>query len=471
MNYKSEKILIGHKLKKLRLNLNISQTDMASEIGISSSYLNLLENNQRPVTVQLLFRLSQAYNIDLKELSDDESEKLTAELSEVFADPIFNSNNISKRDIKQLATTSPSIAQSITELYSAYSKSREALQTNNTNLEMKSSPLFNVREFLENSGNHFPILEQAAMDLRKDIKLDKSSIFSDLSKYLEKHFNVVTQIIPQSIMGSLLRRNDPHRNRVLLSELLREPQRIFQIAIQIGLIAFEREINKIINESPLNHPESIQLMKITLAGYFAGAVMMPYSDFRQSAFECRHDIDILARRFSASFEQVCHRLTTLNRKNEKGIPFFFLRVDEAGHISKRLSAAGIQFARYGGSCGRWIPHQTFRTPGQVLAQYSELEEGQKFFTIARTVSQNRTSNSFVDTPLFSVALGCDVKHVENIVYADSFSFGKSNPAVPIGLGCRTCERGNCQHRGEPPLGREIKFDPNQRYAGLFEFSN
>ena len=246
MNYKSEKILIGHKLKKLRLNLNISQTDMASEIGISSSYLNLLENNQRPVTVQLLFRLSQAYNIDLKELSDDESEKLTAELSEVFADPIFNSNNISKRDIKQLATTSPSIAQSITELYSAYSKSREALQTNNTNLEMKSSPLFNVREFLENSGNHFPILEQAAMDLRKDIKLDNSSIFSDLSKYLEKHFNVVTQIIPQSIMGSLLRRNDPHRNRVLLSELLREPQRIFQIAIQIGLIAFEREINKII---------------------------------------------------------------------------------------------------------------------------------------------------------------------------------------------------------------------------------
>jgi len=470
---KSEKILIGHKLKRLRLDLSITQLEMANEIGISPSYLNLLESNQRPVTVQLLFKLGQVYNIDLKEFADDESGKIAIELSEIFADPLLSSVKISKREIRQLASASPSIANSISTLYSAYTKVRETLQSDNLseNLKITTSPLLNVREFLEKSGNHFPLLETAADNCRKEANVDNSTIFSDLTTFLLNKYNIKTEIIPQPTMGNVLRKNDPHRNRLLLSEILREPQRVFQVSIQIALIAYDKVIEKIIEESLMKDLETIQLLRITLAGYFAGSLMMPYSRFKDSATQCRHDIDILARRFSSSFEQVCHRLTTLNRKSERGIPFFFLRVDEAGHISKRLSAAGLQFARQGGSCGRWIPHQAFRTPGKILAQNSELEEGQRFFTIARTVSQPRTSDSIIGTPLFSVALGCEIKHAENIVYADGLALGKSIPVVPIGLSCKTCERNNCQHRGEPPLGREIKFDPNLRYAGLFEFSN
>ena len=464
-----DKIFIGHKLKNLRQKLDLSQSAMASEIGISSSYLNLLEANQRPVTVKLLFRLGQTYNIDLKELSDDDSEKLLAELNEIFSDPTINKLKITKKEIKSLSEISPSIVESIIELYSNYSKLREALQNNNSShFELDESPIIKVRKFLESNANHFPEIENEAYNFRNSEKIDNSTIFYDLSNYLEKTYQIKTKIMPQSVMGPFLRQNDLHRKRLLLSEALWEPQRVFQLCFQIALIGKEQLIESFLDKSGFKEKESVDLLKITLAGYFSGAVMMPYTEFLTAAKECKHDIDVLSRRFSSSFEQVCHRLTTLNRKGERGIPFFFLKVDEAGHISKRLSAAGIQFARNGGGCSRWIPHQAFRTPGKILSQYSELEEGQQFFTIARTVSQPKTYLNPTENPLFSVALGCEKRHSTEIIYADGIDARKSSVVIPIGLGCKTCERELCQHRGEPPIGRTMRFDPNSRSLGHFE---
>ena len=469
----SAKIMVGHKLRRLRKELGISQALMAEELGISASYLNLLENNMRPVTVQLLFKLGQTYDIDLKDMAEDDSAKLTARLIEIFADPILSEQSLTRRDIQQLAQDQPTAANAILTLYDSYETMKSAAQQGKDGLETRSlpRPIEDVRRFLEHSENHFPTLEQAAEACTKDAKLQPGQFFTNLSHYLQERYAIRTRIMPTHVMGHLLRHHDMHRGQIMLSEILEDPQRVFQLASQLALIGYHAQITEIIDSAGLESLESRQLLQTTLAGYFAGAVMMPYNSFLKSAQETRHDIDLLGKRYSASFEQICHRLTTLNKPNARGIPFFFLRVDEAGYISKRLSAAGVEFARYGGACGRWIPHQAFRVPGTIHTQLAELEEGQRFFTLARTVVQPRTGPTHHGTPLFAVALGCEMKHARDIGLADSLLSPKTPSFTPIGLACQLCEKKECQHRGAPPLGRSLKFDAHRRQSGLFDFGS
>lgn len=463
------KVLIGHKLRKLRSNLKLSQTEMAEELGISSSYLNLLENNMRPVTVSILFRLGQAYDIDLKDMAEDDSARLTALLTEIFTDPVFDDLTVTRRDIQQLASQHPVAASALISLHTAYDNMKDAVHSEGVAGADRTSfnPLDEVRHFQEKSENYFDLLENAARQFREKSNAENQPLFTAMTQYLEKEHNIRTQIMPQEVMGNLLREFDLHRGRILLSENLKESQRLFQVAAQLGLIAYRDVIDKITATALQTDPEIITLLRIMLSGYFAGAVMMPYSHFHASAKNTRYDLEALCNRYSASIEQVCHRLTTMNRPSDKGIPFFFLRVDEAGYVSKRLSAGGMEFARHGGACGRWIPHQAFRTPGQIISQASILEEGQKLLTIASTHTPPRTQPASYGTPLYAIALGCDLKYVSEIGYGDMLAGAKTATLTPIGLGCSVCERQNCQHRGAPPRGQKPQYDLSRRSSGLF----
>ena len=468
----NQKIMIGHKLRKLRKDLSISQAQMAAELNISASYLNLLENNARPVTVSLLFKLGQTYDIDLRDIAEDDSERLTARMSEIFADPALSSSHMSRRDIHQLASQHPSAAQAFIQLHDAYEAMRGAAFEGGTKQATGdlSGPVDKVRQYLEDAGNYFPALEQAASDCRNKAKLRPGFLFADLAHWLKAEFDLTVRVMPQDVMGTVLRQHDFHRNRLLLSEILKEHQKLFQIAMQTALILHDKLINDLVREAGFDDLETRQLLRITLSGYFAGALMMPYDAFLQAAQTTRYDIDLLCLRFNAGYEQVCHRLTTLNRPGQRGIPFFFLRVDEAGYISKRLSGGGVELARHGGSCSRWVPHQVFRTAGQIRVQCAELENGHRFFTIARTVLQPRAGPAHHGTPLFAIALGCEMKHMKDIAYADSMTSSKSVQVTPIGLGCQVCERLDCGHRGSPPVGHKLQFDPTKRKSGLFDFA-
>jgi len=470
---KTEKIVIGHKLKRLRQSLSISQLDMARELEISASYLNLLENNQRPITVHLLFRIGQLYNIDFKEFSDDETGKITAELNEVFSEPVINSNDISKREIKNLASSSPTISNAIINLHDAYRKLREEIHVNNKNInfDMKSTPMQSVRLFLTKSKNYFSVIEQATKSIRSKANIkDNSSMFMSLENYLEEAFKIEIKVLPQKIMESLLSRNDPHRSRILISESLNLQERVFQISSQLALIEFEDAIDEIINKSNLTNKEEKYILKISLASYFGLSLMMPYDEFKNSAQEVRHDLETLATRFSVSFDQVCQRLTTLNRRNDTGIPFFYFKFNEAGHITNRLSSSDIKFPYYAGANPDWAVHQAFRAPGKIFAQLSEMDDGKKFINISKTIKPPRTSTGEEETPLLSAILGCDIRHAENIIYAEKIIQNKSSIISKIELGCRICGMNVCEHRDQGPAS-SLSFDPNMRYRGLFEFSN
>src|SRR5258708_32547195 len=177
---------------------------------------------------------------------------------------------------------------------------------------------------------------------------------------------------------------------------------------------------------------------------------MPYDDFPGTAEEMRYDIELLQHHYIASWEQVCHRLTTLRRPGASGVPFHFVRVDIAGNISKRFSGTGIRFARFSGSCPRWDVHAAFLTPGRVRTQLSKMPDGTAYFCVARTIRKSYGGYASGDS-LMAVGIGCPVREARKLVYADGHDLENLDAAVPIGTTCRLCERLDCDQRAFPPL--------------------
>jgi predicted transcriptional regulator/DNA-binding XRE family transcriptional regulator len=476
---RGEKAMLGHKVRRFRQDRGLSQAEMASEIGISPSYLNLIEHNQRPVTVPLLFRLGQTFDVDLKAFAEDESARLAAELVEVFHDPLFADERISQREIRDLVASGPNAASAFVALYAAYRRLWETTQvlasevddsTLSRTAEIGVSPLDEVRDVQEQTGNHFAELEAAAEALWRDAGLVRDELQRGLIARLGEAHGVKVRLMPAAVMGDIHRRFDAHRGQLLLSEALLPSGRTFQLAVQIAFLEHGPAIDTIIARAQPRHDETRTLLRIALAGYFAGAVMMPYESFLESARELRHDIELLRRRFWASFEQVCHRLTTLQRPGARGVPFFFIRVDNAGNVSKRLSGGGWQFARFGGTCPRWVVHEAFQDPGTIHTQVSELADDARFFTIARALEAPWTEGTG-QAPRFAIALGCDLRDARHIAYADGIETAAPRNITPVGVSCRVCERLDCAHRAHPPLNRALRFDENIRRAGLFEFAH
>jgi len=470
-----KKAMLGHKVRRFRQELGMSQTEMAEALEISPSYLNLIEHNQRPVTVPLLFRLGQAFEVDLREFAEDEGARLAAGLKEVFSDPVFEGQRVREAEIRELAEVSPTAAQAVTHLYKAFADLRtdsQALAQRLTDPDKvgrtdgQAFPVEEVRDFFEEQSNHFPELEQAAETLWADAGLDADDLYGALVRHLDQTYSVGARVMPVDVMQDVLRRYDLHRRRVLLSEALPGSGRVFQLAVQIALFGQKELLERIVDRAGFSSQEAERLCLAGLAGYFAGAVMMPYERFHGAARELRYDIEILQHRFGASFEQVCHRLTTLQRSGARGVPFFFVRVDNAGNVSKRLSAGGMQLARFGGTCPRWVVHDAFTRPGVILTQLSTMPDGAGFLTIARTVDP--VAGGFGRPgPQLAVAVGCDIAHARHVVYADGLDLKRQDAAVPVGVSCRVCERLDCAQRAHPPLNHRLKFDESVRRLAPF----
>ena len=244
------------------------------------------------------------------------------------------------------------------------------------------------------------------------------------------------------------------------------PSRKFQLAVQLAVTSHGEILDRLVAKANLSSPEAEKLLRIGLAGYFAGAVLMPYDAFLTSAKELRYDVEILQNRFGVSFEQVCHRLTTLQRKASQGVPFFFIRIDHAGNISKRLSGAGFHFARFGGACPRWVIHDAFAAPGNLLTQQAHMPDGSAFLAIARTVDPILGGHQG-RRPRLAVAVGCDLSQAKHLVYGDKMDQNSTQGATDVGVSCRVCERLDCSQRAHPPLNHRLRLDENVRRIAPF----
>jgi predicted transcriptional regulator/DNA-binding XRE family transcriptional regulator len=468
----NEPNLLGAKIRALRRRERLTQAQMAERLGVSASYLNLIENNRRPLTAALLLKVAEQFKLDLGSFAPADDARLVADLREVFADPIFEDSGVTRGDLGELAASQPAAARAVLQLYRAYRSARESAETfaekisdGAAELIGAASPTEEINDLLQRRGNYFPEIESAAEALWKKAAIQNDDVYGRLAAWLEEEHGIDVQT-EQAQEGQPMRRYDPKRRVITLSEVLPPRSRRFQLAHQVGLIEYRDVFDGLGLEDEVSSPGARAMIPVVLANYFAAAVLMPYAPFLEAARATRHDIELLAHRYRTSFEQVCHRLTTLRRPGAEGIPFHFLRIDVAGNISKRFSASGISMPRFSGACPRWNVHSAFLTPGMIRVQLSRTPDGITYFCLARTV---RRDSGGYNTPhnVHSICVGCEVRYARQLVYSDGVDLDNLDAATPVGVTCRTCDQMDCEQRVAPPVHHPLRIDENVRGLSFY----
>ncbi|HEX9493995.1 MAG TPA: short-chain fatty acyl-CoA regulator family protein [Thermoanaerobaculia bacterium] len=466
---------LGGKVRMLRRRKGLTQSDVAATLGISPSYLNLIEHDRRQLPANLLLKLAEVLKVDLADFADDSQAQLAADLQEIFGDPLFEEHPVTTNDMRELAENAAT-ARAVISLYHAYRGSVESTRALASKLydgrdflgvDPAHFPSEEVNDVIQANLNYFPELESAAERILTTAGLDRSDMYRSLVSYLREKHGIEVAVTPVNRDAGLIRKYDPDRRLLSVSEVLPPWSRNFQIAHQIGLLDVHGDFERIIerHEQNLTAPESARLCRVALANYFAAALLMPYDEFMRCVEEMRYDVELLQHHFTASWEQVCHRLTTLRKPEASGVPFHFVRVDIAGNISKRFSGTGIRFARFSGSCPRWDVHAAFLTPGRIRTQLSQMPDGTAYFCVARTI--RKSSGYRAGDTLMAVGIGCPVRDAKKLVYADGVDLENLDAAVPIGTTCRLCERIDCDQRAFPALQFGMTIDENVRGRSFF----
>ncbi len=456
----SKPLFIGPRLRRLRRELGITQQTMADDLAISPSYVALLERNQRPLTADMLLRLARTYALDVTELANEDGEAYARRIAEVLRDPIFADIDLPALEVADLATNFPGVSEALLRLHGVFTREQEALARQRVSGGAEQGDQVDAaRAFLASQRNHFPELDTRAEALSAEIARE-----GGLRLWLGKQ-GVRVRFLPPEVMLGSLRRFDRHNQQLLLADTLDHASRDYQMAVHVAHTALRAELSQIVRKQEFGDATTEALVRRALAAYGAAALLMPYGEFARAVEARRYDIEALSRQFGASFEQVAHRLTTLQRPGETRVPFFFIRVDEAGNVSKRLDGAGFPFAAHGGGCPLWSVHSVFRQPGDLVTQWMELPDGQRFFSIARTVTAGGGHHG-APRVMRAIALACAAEHASELVYAE----GGDPVATPIGVTCRLCNRAACQARALPPIGRDVLPDDYRRSLAPFEFA-
>lgn len=462
-------LYVGPRLRRMRRDLGLTQADMAAALEVSASYIALLERNNRPLTAGLLLKLAQTYDIDMAALGSGAAEE-SARLQAVLKDPIFAGLEWAPNDLTDMATNYPGISEALLRLYTTYQEGQLAFAdreagTRGDEADDASDPVADSRRFLAARRNSFPPLDDAAERLAQAVGAREN-----FTGYLRERHDLKVRRVPPSFMVGSVRRLDRHRQEILLDDSLDAASQAFQLALQLCYLELGDEIGAVLGGGSFASESGERLTRRALASYAAAAVLMPYSAFARAVEARRYDVEALARQFGCSFEQTAHRLTTLQKPGQERVPFFFIRIDPAGNVSKRLDGAGFPFARHGGGCPLWNVHHVFRTPREIVTQWLELPDGQRFFSIARTVT---AGGGAFGAPRVerAIALGCAAEHAGKLIYTAGENGPGPEAATPIGVACRLCQRTECTARSEPPIGRQILPDDIRRTSLPFGFSD
>ncbi|MBL9056445.1 MAG: DUF2083 domain-containing protein [Rhodobacteraceae bacterium] len=454
----TQKLYAGAKLRELRGRLGLTQRVFADKLGVSLPYLNQMENNHRPVSAAVVLALAQEFGLDVTELTVGEGERLVSDMREALADPVFAKTAPPLADLRLAASNAPALARAFLDLHRAYRQSHERLASLDEALGredagLRASPWEEVRDFFHYCDNYVDAIDRAAEHFITSTGIGKDPLITATEALRKRGIEV------QFSDNGPLRAFNLQERRLDLSARAAAPTQRFQLLYQVALQTQNELLEATLDLARFTTPEARDIAKIGLANYFAGAALMPYRAFLEAAQKTRHDLERLSDIFGASIEQVAHRLSTLQRPGAKGIPFFFVRVDQAGTITKRHSATRLQFARFGGACPLWNVHRAFETPGRFLRQLAETPDGVRYFCLSRDVS--KPGGAFL-APVrrYAIGLGCEVTHAASLVYADGLDL--KGRFEPIGISCRICERKDCHQRSVPPLERRLRVDPDRR---------
>lgn len=463
------KSFMGVRLKRFREERGLTQVALAHALDLSPSYLNQLEQNQRPLTVAVLLKLNAAFGVDVQRFSEDDEVRLLAGLRELFSETLAE-EAVSRAEMEELTANMPGVARMLIRLGQRQREIREREEAlasrlgneRNGSAPLKPMPYEEVRDFFYDRRNYIDEIDTLAERAHDDWELPSQGNPRGLELRLARHG---VRILREDgddgrAHGESLRRFDPAHRILTISSRLRPGQMAFQMATQLAFLEAGAALEAIAARAALSTEEARQLLRIGLANYFAGALILPYRRFLDRAERLRYDIERLAHEFGVGFETVCHRLSTLQRPAHQGVPFFFVRVDRAGNISKRQSATDFHFSRIGGSCPLWNIYEAFGQPNRILTQLATMPDGRAYLWIARTVQHGHAG---YDAPAktFAIGLGCDVRHAERLIYSANLNLKDMRAFTPIGAGCKLCARENCAQRAFPALGASLLIDENQ----------
>lgn len=455
----ADKLIAGHQVRRLRRRAGLTQAQMAERLTISPSYLNLVERNQRPVSAALLLKLVESFDFDPRTLAAGGPGGGPEAIRRRLADPMFADLEIDRAEVAEWIAAAPGGAEAFARAFDRVGGGPVAAS---------SDPIAIVRDEIARWRNHFADLDAAAELIADELRLGSADIYGAIAERLRVRHTLIIRILPVEVMPDRLRRLDLHARQLQLSEMLDPASRTFQAAFQLGAIEAKAEIDALVRGASFSDRAAERLYRRHLTSYFAAALMMPYARFLRACAATGYDIELLQRRFGAGFEQVAHRLTTLQRVGQRGLPFFMVRIDRAGQASKRYTgASAAPLVEADGRCPLWRLHAAFERPGRVERDLVELEDGSRWFTIARTVHpQGRRAGDI--SAEFVIGLGLDAKLAGALALARGLDLG--GPATPIGLGCRACTRPECPQRAAPPAGRALLFNERERGVSPFSFA-
>lgn len=466
---------IGRRLRQLRLQRKISQAELARRLEISAAYLNLLEKGRRNMQFPLLLRALENLGVELDSFMASVGERHPDDvLAHLLDDPLARTLELEDADVARLRAE-PRVATTIAALFNLYKNTRAQLDTAVSKLEADVPPPAGyapgdeVRDFLELHKNYFGDLESYADEVRAGARLPRRFVSEQLLDVLRERFDIDAAISKANDSSSLVRSFDPDKRRLRVSSALSEHATKFQLGHIIGLLYLDetRLHERLVERARPRHTETPRLIKIHLANYFAGALMLPYDDFFDEVQRTRYDVEKVAGAFESSYEAVAHRMCNLARPDRPGVPLHFLRVDVAGNISKRYSASGLRFPQSHGSCPKWAVHAAFLTPATITKQYSIMPDGSTYFCFAKVIS-DPTAGSVVRGTVYAIGLGTSADKAHHFVYADDLpSRDIERAAIPVGVTCRFCERTDCNQRAAPSYKFAFAVDEYMKKDNFF----
>ncbi len=477
MNENALNANVGLKLRTLRLSRSIKQTDAAKEMGVSPAYLNLIEKGKRVMPFPLLWKALRFYEQDPEQFMSTLGEgRVDEALAKLLDEPLLKTLDID-RDALQHLSAEPKLAGTVAALFNLYKNTRSQLENVLAQLSAEErarsdgtpalglpgvrydySPFDEVTDFLELHRNWFPQLEEQAEALRRDFGLERQVTSGQLVKLLQDRFGYRVELGETGDGSSVVRRLDRERQKLTVSPALTEQPLKFQLAASIGLLLMDEGglLPGILGDWSPRHQETHRLVKVNLANYFAGALLLSYGDFFGEVQRTRYDVELLSNIFGTTYETVAHRLCNLSDPQRRGIPFHFLRSDIAGNISKRYSGTGIKFSTGSGSCAKWAVHLAFLNPSMLTRQYSAMPDGAHYFCFAK-VQLQPVEGSIVRGTAYSIGLGTHAENAKHLAYGLPTN-DLEKDAVPSGISCRFCERTDCNQRAAASYRFAFSFD-------------